>query len=55
LGWVGLGWAGWTGLDWTRLLELKYVGFPESKFRWAIEKKIISKSFILPFDVHTLH
>jgi hypothetical protein len=34
-----------------------YVGYPESKFRWAIEKKkqLIFKPFILPFDVHTLH
>jgi hypothetical protein len=34
-----------------------YVGYPESKFRWAVEKKqeFISKPFILPFDVHTLH
>jgi hypothetical protein len=34
-----------------------YVGYQESKFRWAIEKKqeFILKPFILPFDVHTLH
>jgi hypothetical protein len=34
-----------------------YVGYPESKLRWAIEKKqeFVSKPFILPFDVHTLH
>jgi phage pi2 protein 07 len=36
-----------------------YVGYPESKFWWAIEKKkqqeFISKPFILPFDVHTIH
>jgi hypothetical protein len=33
-----------------------YVGYPESKFRWAIKKRqvFISKPFILPFDVHTL-
>jgi hypothetical protein len=41
-----------------------YTGYPESKFRWAIEKKknnkkkkqeFISKPFTLPFDAHTLH
>jgi hypothetical protein len=33
-----------------------YVGYPESKFRWATEKKqeLVSKPFILPFDVHTV-
>ena len=34
-----------------------YVGYPESKFRWAINKKtrIYYKPCILPFDVHTVH
>jgi hypothetical protein len=39
-------------------IYIYYVGYPESKFRWATEKKkqeFISKQFILPFDVHTLH
>jgi hypothetical protein len=37
--------------------DRKYAGYPESKFRWAVEKKreFISKPFILPFDVHTVH
>ena len=35
----------------------KYVGYPESKFRWAIKKKtrIYYKPCVLPFDVHTVH
>jgi hypothetical protein len=33
------------------LLRKEYVGYPESRFRWAIEKKSIP--FILLFDVHT--
>jgi hypothetical protein len=35
-------------------IEVKYLGYPESKFRWAIEKKkqvLISEPLILPFDV----
>jgi len=39
------------------LLCVFYVGYPESKFRWAINKKprIYYKPCILPFDVHTVH
>jgi len=37
--------------------SVTYIGYPESKFRWAIKKKtrIYYKPCILPFDVHTLH
>ena len=46
-------------LHWSTLGDLNamYIGYPESKFRWAINKKtrIYYKPFILPFDVHTVH
>jgi len=37
--------------------EVMYVGYPVSKFRWAIKKKtrMYYKPCILPFDVHTVH
>jgi len=38
-------------------VKAMYVGYPESKFRWVINKKtrIYYKPCILPFDVHTVH
>jgi hypothetical protein len=40
---------------WKQMLQ-NNVGYQESKFQWAIEKKqeFISKLLLLPFDVHTL-
>jgi hypothetical protein len=36
-------------------VKSKYIGYPESKFRWAIEKKIISEPFIRGVDKMFVH